>query len=146
MRRFHQPRRRPRIWTRLTPIAWPISSSTFGIERSKSGDRSISVALAATAFRVPLLRRNSLSASFRSATSFSSMIPPSLRQRFLEWHRSLPAFTRDRMFSMSEMEKALKTQGKWLSPVLLELGWKRKRIWSATESYHRVWVPPSSSE
>ncbi len=96
--------------------------------------------------RVPLLRRNSLSASFRSATSFSSMIPPSLRQRFLEWHRSLPAFTRDRMFSMSEMEKALKTQGKWLSPVLLELGWKRKRIWSATESYHRVWVPPSSSE
>jgi len=38
---------------------------------------------------------------------------------------------------MSEFEEALKTQNKWISPVLLELGWQRKRIWSTSGQYHR---------
>lgn len=58
--------------------------------------------------------------------------PSSLRDRFTGWYASLPAVSRDRRFSMSEFEAALKTQGKYISPVLLELGWRRKRIWSTT--------------
>jgi len=70
----------------------------------------------------------------------------SLRQRFLDWHQSLPEFTRNRRFSMSEFEAALKARGKQISPVLLELGWQRKRIWSTTGHYHRYWVPPGYSD
>lgn len=69
----------------------------------------------------------------------------SLRDRFTNWYRSLPAVSRDRRFSMSEIEAALRTQGKYLSPVLLELGWRRKRIWSTTGQYHRYWEPPPMS-
>ncbi len=69
--------------------------------------------------------------------------PLSLRDRFTSWHRSLPAVSRDRRFAMAELEAALKTQGKYISPVLLELGWRRKRIWNTTGQYHRYWVPPS---
>ncbi len=47
--------------------------------------------------------------------------PLSLRQRFVDWHRSLPAVSRNRFFSMSEFEAALKTQCKHISPVLLDL-------------------------
>jgi hypothetical protein len=72
--------------------------------------------------------------------------PSNLKQRFLEWYRSGPEFARNRRFAMSEIEVALKTQGKYISPVLLELGWQRKRIWSTTGPYHRVWVPPLHSE
>jgi hypothetical protein len=61
----------------------------------------------------------------------------SLCDRFLNWYRSMLGFTRSRPFSMSEFEAALKTQGKYISPVLLELGWRRKRIWSTTGQYHR---------
>jgi hypothetical protein len=72
--------------------------------------------------------------------------PLSLRDRFLNWYRGLPEFTRDRKFSMSEIEVALKAQGKHISPVLLELGWRRKRMWSTTGQYHRYWQPPQLSE
>jgi hypothetical protein len=68
--------------------------------------------------------------------------PSSLRDRFLGWHSSLPAVSRDRRFSMSEFESALKTQGRYISPVLLDLGWKRRRVWSTTGRYHRYWLPP----
>jgi hypothetical protein len=44
---------------------------------------------------------------------------------------------------MAEFETALKTQGKYISPVLLELGWRRKRIWSTTGQHHRYWESPS---
>jgi hypothetical protein len=47
---------------------------------------------------------------------------------------------------MSEFEKALKAQGKYISPVLLELGWRRKRIWSTTGQYHRYWEPPPRAD
>jgi hypothetical protein len=66
-----------------------------------------------------------------------------LKERFVEWHDSLPEFTRNRMFSMREFEEALDTQGKYLSPVLLSLGWERKRLWNSKRQYHRFWVPPA---
>jgi hypothetical protein len=45
-------------------------------------------------------------------------------------------------FFDGEFETAFKTQGKYISPVLLELGWQRRRIWSTTGKYHRYWEPP----
>ncbi|WP_124486886.1 MULTISPECIES: hypothetical protein [unclassified Burkholderia] len=66
----------------------------------------------------------------------------SLRQRFVDWYRTLPEISRCRAFSMIEFETALGTQGKYISPVLLELGWQRKRRWSSRGQYHRYWVPP----
>jgi hypothetical protein len=56
--------------------------------------------------------------------------PSTLRDRFVSWYGSLPAVSRERRFAMSELEVALKTQGKYISPVLLEFGWRRKRVWS----------------
>jgi len=70
--------------------------------------------------------------------------PVTLKNRFREWYRSLPSVTRDRPFSMSEFETAMKTQGKYISSVLLELGWQRKRKWDSTGHYHRYWLPPAS--
>ena len=58
--------------------------------------------------------------------------------------RSGQAF-RDRRFSMAEFETALKTQGKYISHVLLELGWRRKRIWSTTGQYHVAHALPPSN-
>lgn len=65
-----------------------------------------------------------------------------LRQRFLAWYESLPEVSRHRPFAMAEMEQALDTQGKYLSPVLLSLGWQRRRKWSSKGQYHRYWAPP----
>jgi hypothetical protein len=67
----------------------------------------------------------------------------SLKDRFMGWYDSLPAFTRSRPFSMSEFEAALATQGKYLSPVLMSLGWTRRRIYAGAGPYHRYWVPPA---
>lgn len=68
----------------------------------------------------------------------------SLRDRVLEWYSGLPSVSRDRRYSMSEIEAALKTQGKRISPILLEQGWRRKRVWSTTGQYHRYWEPPTN--
>lgn len=68
--------------------------------------------------------------------------PPALKLRFLDWFNSLPELTRERPFSITEFEKVLGTQGKYISPVLLGLGWQRKRRWSSRGQYHRYWVPP----
>ncbi len=65
-----------------------------------------------------------------------------LENRFVIWFNSLPPLTRQRYFSMSEFEQALHTQGKYLSPVLLKLGWQRKRVW-AGQRYGRYWIPPT---
>jgi len=67
-----------------------------------------------------------------------------LHQRFLDWYRTLPEISRCRPFSMSEFETALATQGKYISPVLLELGWQRKRRWNSRGQYHRYWLPPQA--
>jgi hypothetical protein len=66
---------------------------------------------------------------------------PPLETRFLEWINNLPEFARNRPFSMREFEVALGTQGRFLSPVLLRLGWRRQRRWSSQGQYHRYWVP-----
>ncbi|CAE6864597.1 hypothetical protein IQ288_05075 [Burkholderia sp. R-69980] len=68
---------------------------------------------------------------------------PPLQKRFMDWYVSLPEVTRHRPFSMIEFEQALGTQGKYISPVLLKLGWQRKRRWSSQGQYHRYWVPPA---
>lgn len=77
----------------------------------------------------------------RHATAGSSA-PSQLQQRFMEWYIELPEVVRNRPYSMTELERALGTQGKYISPVLLALGWQRRRRWSAQGHYHRYWVPP----
>lgn len=67
---------------------------------------------------------------------------PPLEERFLAWFNSLPEFIRDRPFSMREFEVALSSQGRFISPVLLRLGWHRQRRWSSQGQYHRYWAPP----
>lgn len=66
-----------------------------------------------------------------------------LREQFLDWHTSLPEIARQRPFAMIELEQALGTQGKYLSPVLLSLGWQRKRRWTGGGQYPRYWLPPA---
>jgi hypothetical protein len=69
-----------------------------------------------------------------------------LHARFLAWFNSLPEVSRCRPFAMIEIEKALYTQGKYISPILLCEGWQRKRKWSSKSQYHRYWIPPCWSE
>lgn len=64
-----------------------------------------------------------------------------LRARFLAWYNGLPDVSKNRAFAMIEIEQALKTQGKYLSPILLSEGWQRKRKWNSKGQYHRYWVP-----
>ena len=66
----------------------------------------------------------------------------SLQQRFIDWYDALPEISRSRPFAMTELEAALTTQGKYLSPILLKLGWSRARKWSSRGQYHRYWTPP----
>jgi hypothetical protein len=73
----------------------------------------------------------------------ASPVKSPLQQQFMDWYGSLPEVVRYRPFSMVEFEQALGTQGKHISPVLLELGWQRKRRWSSQGQYHRYWVPPA---
>lgn len=68
-----------------------------------------------------------------------------LTQQFLQWYGALPEVARMRPFGMIEFEQALGTQGKYISPVLLALGWHRKRRWNSLGQYHRYWLPPNSS-
>lgn len=70
--------------------------------------------------------------------------PVALHDRFVAWHASLPAVSRNRPFAMLELEQALRTQGKYLSPVLLALGWTRRRRWTGGGQYPRYWVPPDA--
>ena len=73
--------------------------------------------------------------------------PPqtSLRQKIIDWHRNLPEVSRNRAFSMQEIEDAVKSQGRYISTVLLELGWQRKRKWSTNGQYFRYWLPPAGN-
>lgn len=67
---------------------------------------------------------------------------PSLRQRVVDWYEGLPLVSRHRPFAMTELETALGTQGKYISPILLSLGWQRKRKWTGAGQYPRFWLPP----
>lgn len=68
---------------------------------------------------------------------------PDLQSRFLKWFNSQPEFTRQRAFSMGEIETALTSQGKYISPILLANGWRRMRRWNSRGQYHRYWTPPA---
>lgn len=68
---------------------------------------------------------------------------PDLKQRFIEWFASVPEISRVRLYSMVELERALGTQGRFLSPILVSLGWVRRRKWSSKGASPRYWVPPS---
>lgn len=78
-------------------------------------------------------------------TTSKPKVPP-LEARFVEWFNSIPEFTRDRPFSMHEFEISLGSQGRFISPVLLRLGWQRQRRWSSRGSYHRYWQPPAPTD
>ena len=68
----------------------------------------------------------------------------SLRQKITDWYNNLPEVSRDRAFAMSEIEDAVKSQGRYISAVLLQLGWQRKRKWSTQGRYFRYWLPPGN--
>ncbi len=65
-----------------------------------------------------------------------------LKQRFLVWLDSQPEISRNRPYSMFELERAIGAPGRLLSSVLLSLGWERRRKWSSKGQSLRYWVPP----
>lgn len=65
-----------------------------------------------------------------------------LKNRFIDWFASVPEISRIRPYSMVELERALGTQGRFLSPILEGLGWERRRKWSINGANLRYWVPP----
>lgn len=68
-----------------------------------------------------------------------------LKTRIQGWFDTLPEFTRQRPFSIREMELALGKPGRLISPALLALGWTRKRRWNSRGHYYRYWVGPASN-
>jgi hypothetical protein len=56
---------------------------------------------------------------------------------------ALPTLARNRPFAMVEIERALGTQGRFISEVAIRLGWRRQRIWTGAGPFHRYWLPPS---
>lgn len=85
-----------------------------------------------------------LKRSVDAAFEIERQTEATLAERFQSWFESLPEVSRARAFSMREMEQALQTQGKYLSPILLVNGWQRRRKWTSKSQYHRYWVPPGS--
>lgn len=84
----------------------------------------------------------SLERSLEEAERTERLGKDDLRSRFLAWLASQPEISRIRPYSMSELERALGTQGRYLSPVLLGLGWERRRKWTGKTQYLRYWLPP----
>lgn len=84
----------------------------------------------------------SLQRSLDAETATQQLYKPRLKQRFLEWFDSVPEVSKNRRYSMIEFERALSTQGRYISPVLLGLGWMRQRDWSSRGQNQRYWVPP----
>ena len=76
------------------------------------------------------------------AARISASRPASLEQRFREWFYGQPDVIRNRMYSMQEFERALGVPGRLISPVLLRVGFQRKRKWNSIGQYHRYWQPP----
>ena len=70
----------------------------------------------------------------------------SLREKLITWYRNLPEISRYRPFSMKEIEAAVESQGRYISIILLDLGWQRKRKWSTQGRYMRYWLPPTMNE
>jgi hypothetical protein len=87
----------------------------------------------------------SLQRSLEAEEPSAALSKVDLESRFLAWLDSVPEISRLRPYSMTELEQALGTQGRYLSPILLRLGWERRRKWSSRGQYHRYWLPPCSS-
>ncbi len=82
----------------------------------------------------------------RQMAAAAAATPPStLRDRFLRWYGALPPVSRDRPFAMSELEAALGTQGRHISPILVAEGWRRARSWQG-QHYFRYWRPPGGGK
>lgn len=60
---------------------------------------------------------------------------PRLQKRFTIWFATVPEVAQQRPWSMIEFEQALGTQGRYISPVLLALGWRRKRKWGTAGQF-----------
>lgn len=86
---------------------------------------------------------NALRRSLDEGKGQDQLSKPDLKQRFLAWFDNQPEISRIRPYSMVELERALATQGRLLSAVLLGLGWERQRDWSSKGQNHRYWIPPS---
>ena len=87
----------------------------------------------------------SLQRSLDAEAEPQKLFKPDLKPRFIEWFASVPEISRNRPYSMVELERALGTQGRFLSPVLLNLGWERRRKWSSNGQSPRYWLPPASN-
>jgi len=74
--------------------------------------------------------------------SVTQLSKPDLKRRFIEWFDSQPEISRIRPYAMVELEQALGAPGRLLSPILLDLGWERRRKWSSKGQSPRYWVPP----
>ena len=85
----------------------------------------------------------SLQSTLETEDTPQQLFKPDLKQRFIEWFASVPEISRVRPYSMVELERAVGTQGRFLSPVLERLGWERHRKWSSKGASPRYWVPPS---
>lgn len=86
----------------------------------------------------------SLRRSVEAGEETRQPVKPDLKQRVVEWFASVPEISRERPYSMVELEQALGTQGRFLSPVLYALGWQRRRKWSTNGANPRYWVPPTN--
>jgi hypothetical protein len=86
---------------------------------------------------------NALQKSIEAEEPSEPLSSLTLEKRFLAWLDTRPDVSRLRPYAMSELEMAMNTQGKYLSPVLIGLGWERRRKWSIKGHYHRYWLPPS---
>ena len=84
----------------------------------------------------------SLQRSLDAETEPQQLFKPDLKRRFIEWFASVPEISRVRPYSMVELERVLSTQGRFLSPILEDLGWERRRKWSSKRANPRYWVPP----
>lgn len=84
----------------------------------------------------------SLQRSLEADAEPRQLCKPDLKQRFIEWFASVPEISRMRPYGMAELEQALGTQGRFLSPILESLGWERRRKWSSKGANPRYWVPP----
>ena len=85
---------------------------------------------------------NALNRTLTDASIPEQRSKPDLRERFLTWFDNVPEVSRMRPYSMVELERGVGTQGKYLSPILLSLGWQRRRKWTSRGQYFRYWVPP----
>lgn len=88
----------------------------------------------------------SLQRSLEAGESPTLLSKRDLKSRFLAWQNSVPEISRMRPYSMTELEQALGTQGRYLSPVLIRLGWERRRKWTSRGQYHRYWLPPDGAK